>query len=137
MRKITQVIVHCADTPESMDIGVKEIRRWHVEDNGWSDIGYHYVIRRNGAVENGRDIDTPGAHCSGYNKDSIGICLVGGKGRDGKPENNFTDGQLNALLALLRGYLVDGVGLYGHRDLNPGKACPCFDVRAWYDRVRD
>ena len=72
-----------------MDIGVKEIRKWHVDENKWSDIGYHDVIRRNGAIETGRPLEKPGAHAKGHNQNAIGICLVGGKADDGGPEFNF------------------------------------------------
>jgi len=84
MRIIDTVIVHCSATKPSMDIGVDVIRQWHM-NKGWSDIGYHYVIRRNGAVELGRDLDKDGdvdeeigAHAYGHNATSIGICLIGG-----------------------------------------------------------
>ena len=64
-RKVTtHCVVHCADTPAEMDIGAAEIRKWHTEDNGWDDIGYHYVIRRDGILENGRDTKMQGAHCA-------------------------------------------------------------------------
>ena len=42
------LVVHCSATKPSMDIGLREIKRWHVDDNGWRDVGYHYIIRRNG-----------------------------------------------------------------------------------------
>jgi len=73
---IQKLIIHCADTPPNMDVGAEEIRRWHVEGNGWSDIGYHYVIRRCGLIETGRDESTPGAHVRGHNTGSIGVCMV-------------------------------------------------------------
>ncbi len=82
MREINEIIVHCSATPESMDIGVKEIRDWHVNDNKWDDIGYHFVIRRDGTIECGRSIDKAGAHCKGHNAHSIGMCLVGGEDAD-------------------------------------------------------
>ncbi len=50
---INLIVVHCAATPPSMNIGAAEIRKWHT-DKGWSDIGYHYVIRRDGTQEEGR-----------------------------------------------------------------------------------
>jgi N-acetyl-anhydromuramyl-L-alanine amidase AmpD len=76
--KPSKIILHSSDTPPSMDIGVAEIRQWHLE-RGFRDIGYHYVIRRNGIVELGRHEDIKGAHCKdgGGNNDSLGICLVG------------------------------------------------------------
>ena len=50
LRKKTELIViHCAATKASMDIGASEIKKWHVDDNGWDDIGYHYIIKRDGS----------------------------------------------------------------------------------------
>lgn len=136
MREIDQIIVHCSATKATMDIGADTIRTWHVEENKWSDIGYHLVIRRNGAVELGRPIEVAGAHAYGHNKTTIGVCLIGGVMEDGKtPDANFTKAQmitlegLNKLLVALFDIKKDTVG---HRDLGDvGKSCPCFDVRAF------
>ena len=65
MRKINLIVIHCSDTYARMDIGVNEIRQWHLQ-RGFNDIGYHYVIRRDGAIEQGRPIEKPGAHAAGY-----------------------------------------------------------------------
>lgn len=132
MRTVDAIIVHCADTPVTMDIGYSEIRHWHVDLNGWNDVGYHFIIRRDGTVENGRDIDVPGAHAKGHNSKSIGVCLVGGKGADGAPEANFTLAQyqtLNALVARLRHEHGGDIKVIGHRDVSE-KACPSFNVQA-------
>lgn len=133
MRDINKIIIHCAATRPSTNVGAKEIRQWHVKDNGWSDIGYHGVIRRDGTLESGRSLDTPGAHTSGHNKDSIGICLVGGVKEDGKtPEANFTPEQW----ATLRRVVLDlrkkhpSATIHGHNEF-AAKACPSFDVQKW------
>lgn len=128
------IVIHCAATPADMDIGIKEIRRWHMQ-KGWRDVGYHYIIRRDGTVEKGRQDFEPGAHASGYNMHSLGVCLVGGlKKGTTKAENNFTEAQFSTLRSLLRTLtqLHPGAEVLGHRDL-PGvnKACPSFDVRGW------
>ena len=78
MREINKIIVHCADTPEGRDVKTEEIKRWHTEERGWSDIGYHWVVELDGSVHAGRDESINGAHCRGHNSDSIGICYVGG-----------------------------------------------------------
>ena len=128
--KTDYIIIHCADTPAGMDVGVKEIREWHLQ-RGFSDVGYHYVVRRNGDIEAGRWIDEVGAHCKaqGRNHDSIGICLVGGK-----PDANFTQPQLNALKNLVYDLLFayPDAKVAGHRDFEDGKTCPNFDIRAWW-----
>jgi len=117
-----------------MDIGAAEIRRWHRE-KGWVDIGYHYVIRRDGKLEPGRDEGMVGAHVKGHNEDSIGICLVGGIDDDGESCNNFTQSQHASLIWLIRKLLktYPGCDVLGHRDLDPHKDCPCFDVRSWWE----
>ena len=136
-RTITEIIIHCSATPEGRDYTVDDIRRWH-KDQGWSDIGYHYVIYRNGHIEPGRDVDIIGAHCVGHNTHSIGICYVGGVARDGKTaKDTRTLAQKAALLSLL----VDLHKLYpmaiivGHRDYDKGKACPSFDAKTEYHNI--
>lgn len=136
VRKTTKhIVLHCSATRPNMDIGVKDIRRWHIAQ-GWDDVGYHYVIRRDGRVEKGRPEQDVGAHVARYNSSSLGICLVGGVNQKDftKPENNFTAEQwvaLRDLLAVLIRKYPDAKVL-GHRDF-PGvsKACPCFDARQW------
>ncbi|WP_461209934.1 N-acetylmuramoyl-L-alanine amidase [Desulfocurvus sp. DL9XJH121] len=134
---IDYIIVHCAATRPSMDIGASEIDGWHRE-RGFDCCGYHAVIRRDGTLEGAeegcRPMTRPGAHCRGFNSRSIGVCLVGGVDEDGKPENNFTDEQMTTLgrvLADLRKRFPQAV-VRGHRDMpKVKKACPSFDVAAW------
>jgi len=96
-RPINLIVVHASYTPPSMDIGAETIRDWHVNDNGWDDIGYHYVITRAGEVEVGRPLEMAGAHVRGHNDDSIGVCLIGGMAEDeSTPECNFTHWQWDA-----------------------------------------
>lgn len=136
IREVKYLVVHCAATPEDMDIGVKEVRGWHLK-RGWLDVGYHYVIRRDGTVEKGRPTDRPGAHARGFNHLSLGICLIGGVESDGKTaEANYTHAQWESLEDLLRTELLNHphAEVLGHRDLpNVSKACPSFDVREWWD----
>ena len=139
---IKYIVIHCAATRPSVNIGAKEIDTWH-KRKGWSGIGYHFVIRRNGKIEVGRSLDTIGAHAYGYNRVSWGICLAGGISEDRVPEDNFTDEQyesLENLLTTLHNKEPDAE-IVGHRDLSPDidgdgviekwewkKECPCFDV---------
>lgn len=136
MRKITHLIIHCSYTFPDMDIGAEEIRDWHVNDNGWSDIGYHYVIRRNGEIEKGRDDSVVGAHARGMNDHSIGICLIGGRDHDAGNENNFTSDQFISLAGLIGDleWQFPGVEIIGHCDVpDSGKTCPNFDVQEWLE----
>lgn len=137
MRPIDKIIIHCSDTPPAMDIGADEIRRWHTDPqpkgNGWSDIGYHYVIRRGGDVEPGRPELVSGAHTRGHNKSSIGVCVVGGRGKDGSAEVNFTHPQWAALYDLVERLTrkYPDAEVYGHNDFS-SKACPSFNAQEWW-----
>ena len=130
------IVIHCSATKPAQDIGASEIRKWHVEDNGWSDIGYHQVIRRNGGLELGRPLHVSGAHAKGFNNISVGVCLVGGISDMGDPDDNFTTDQWDTLVDALRflARLYPTAGVLGHRDLpEVTKACPSFDVQKWLD----
>lgn len=131
------IVIHCSATPPTMDIGAKEIRQWHVDGNGWADIGYHMVIRRNGVLEYGRHLGRSPAAQAGFNRGTIAICLVGGVDRNNKPVNNFTSAQTDMLkneINLLRGE-HDIVSIVGHRDFpHVHKDCPCFSVTDWVYR---
>ena len=137
MRDINQIIVHCSDTYVSMDIGVDDIRTWHVRDNGWDDVGYHHVIKRDGTVERGREHDIIGAHARGMNENSLGVCVVGGKGDDGKPDVNFTAAQWKALHDVVFDLKWKyGGNIIGHCNVpNSGKSCPNFNVLAWAEEL--
>lgn len=99
-------------------------------------MGYHYIIRRDGIVEKGRPDNVAGAHVSGYNSRSLGICMVGGLNEEKQPDANFTASQWQSLKTLVDGLkmLHSSAEVCGHRDI-PGvnKDCPCFDVKSWYD----
>ena len=140
------LVVHCSATRANADVGAADIRLWH-KRQGWRDIGYHFVIRRDGTVEKGRPVDQPGAHVAGFNSSSLGICMVGGVGLDGKGENNFAPVQYAALEKLLVSLkpTYPTAEVLGHRDLSPDrnhdgkvtknewlKECPSFDVRQWW-----
>ncbi len=133
--QVKYIVVHCAATQPTADIGWKDIDRWH-RAKGWLMGGYNWVIRRDGTVEAGRPLDMVGAHVEGHNEASIGICLAGGINKAGKAENNFTEEQFTALRDLLGDMfaLFPGSTLMGHRDF-PGvkKECPSFNVRSWYE----
>jgi len=139
MRTLNRVIVHCSYTPPSMDIGVDEIRKWHTDEppvgNGWRDIGYHFVIRRDGCIEDGSPIAEVGAHTLGENADSIGICLVGGKSAEGAPEFNYTRKQMQSLRELVHNcqlrYNIKRGRIHGHNEYST-KQCPCFDVQEYF-----
>ncbi|MCH2199765.1 MAG: N-acetylmuramoyl-L-alanine amidase [Flavobacteriales bacterium] len=127
MRQIDKIIIHCSATPTDMDITASDIRDWHI-DRGWSDIGYHYVIRRDGTLEDGRPIEQAGAHTKGRNTNSIGICLIGGA-----DSFDYTLDQMDVLVDLVETLeeTYPNATVHGHNEFS-GKACPQFDVQAFF-----
>lgn len=146
MREITDIIVHCSFTKpregQNPRIGVAEIRRWHTDPKpkgrGWRDIGYHYVIKRDGTLQLGRPIGQQGAHVRGHNVGSVGICLVGGMNkRTGKAINDYTDEQWQTLTMVVGGLTIQhpGAKVSGHNDWTNAKTCPNFDVKEWWTDI--
>jgi N-acetyl-anhydromuramyl-L-alanine amidase AmpD len=133
--KVNKIVIHCADTFADMDIGLKEITQWHLQ-RGFSDVGYHYIIRRDGSVETGRSELVMGAHAKGHNHDSLGVCLVGGKARNGEMACNFTSAQWITLTKLIRNLKdIHQCDIFGHNELDPSKTCPTFNVKSWAETL--
>ena len=122
---IQYIVVHCSDSPQGRGDNAETIHRWHLE-NGWSGIGYHRVILESGVVENGRPLYWVGSHARGHNNHSIGICLIG--------DGVYTFEQYDALRTLIFDLLARSpqAKVVGHCDLDSGKTCPNFDVKAWW-----
>lgn len=129
------IVVHCSATGDKLDIGAADIDKWH-RGQGWACIGYHYVIRRNGTIEEGRNVEVVGAHVAGYNEHSVAICMVGGVDANDpkKAKNNFTEAQFESLKKLLTELKekYPSAKIQGHKDF-PGvkKACPSFEIKDW------
>jgi N-acetylmuramoyl-L-alanine amidase len=135
-RNIKELIVHCSATPEGKDYSVDTIRQWHLQ-RGFSDIGYHYVIYRDGSIHIGRDESIIGAHCTGHNTNSIGVCYIGGCASDGKtPKDTRTTEQKQSLVKLLKELKTKypQASVHGHRDF-ANKACPSFDATKEYSSL--
>ena len=135
-RTIKELIVHCSATPEGKDYNVDTIRQWHLQ-RGFSDIGYHYVIYRDGSIHTGRDESIIGAHCTGHNANSIGVCYIGGCASDGKtPKDTRTAQQKQSLVKLLKELKTKypQASIHGHRDFS-SKACPSFDATKEYSSI--
>ena len=141
MRKIKKIIVHCSATrtdwmaQNSPSEQLQEIRRWHVDVNGWSDIGYHAYISRTGDVLQARPIEIQGAHTKGHNADSIGVCLAGGFGSSSEDRavDHYTPEQLAALWQFIkdaRNMYGSNISVHGHNEY-ANKACPGFPVARW------
>jgi hypothetical protein len=145
MREIKTLIIHCSDTPIGRETTVKDIDQWHRE-RGWRRqdsyrcgfnpdlfaIGYHFVIYLDGSVHTGRHINEVGAHCSGLNSNSLGICLIG--------SGKYNDEQWAALADMVGRleFTYPGVNILGHNQtpsgISQGKTCPMFDVSGWAKR---
>ena len=135
-RRIDKIIVHCSATPEGKDYSVDTIRKWHLQ-RGFSDIGYHYIIYRDGSIHTGRDESVIGAHCKGHNSNSIGVCYIGGVAADGKtPKDTRTIEQKQSLVKLLKELKTKypQASIHGHRDFS-SKACPSFDATKEYSSI--
>jgi N-acetylmuramoyl-L-alanine amidase len=138
MRKINEIIVHCSATREGQEISVDTIRQWHIK-RGWSDIGYHFVIYLDGSVHEGRPLERIGAHTIGHNRNSIGVCYIGGMNKEyTKAKDTRTAAQKESLKNLLMSYKnkYKDIKIYGHRDF-ANKACPSFDATSEYKWISD
>lgn len=136
MRKISKIIIHCTATKKDFDVTVEDLRKWHVDERGWSDIGYHFFIDLEGCVHECRPIEKTGAHTKGHNFDSIGVAYSGGMGSDiawHDTRNKEQKAALEDLLCYLK-IQYPQVRIYGHRDFSE-KACPSFDARDEYEWI--
>ena len=132
VRQITKIILHCTATPEGRDVDAADITRWH-KNKGWRTNGYHYIIKLDGTIEEGRSVQMVGAHTIGHNVGSLGVVYAGGCDQDMNPKDTRTPEQdialTNLLSALLDMYPI--AALYGHNEFS-NKACPSFDVQEEY-----
>ena len=134
MRTVTLIIVHCSANKAGSALRMADIDRYH-RSLGWKGCGYHFVIPTDGTIEKGRPVERVGSHCHNHNRHSIGVCYIGGLASDGKtPMDTRTPQQRAALRKLLEQLHREypKALIVGHRDLNPRKACPCFDAVGEY-----
>lgn len=137
MRKIKEIIVHCSATREGKPFTVADIERWHRE-RGWKGCGYHYVITLDGKVEQGRPEQIAGAHCSGRNSESIGVCYIGGCDLVGKSKDTRTEAQKKAMVTLILQLMqTHGISIKDVRCHNEfsTKACPSFSVQKLHKEI--
>lgn len=137
--KTTEIILHCAATPEGINFSVDSIHRAHLA-RAFAGIGYNYVIYRDGTIHEGRPVGAAGAHCSGHNSNSVGVCYIGGVASDGKtPKDTRTAAQREALFNLVHTLLVNyGLSLsavHGHYEY-ANKACPSFKIEQFRNEYR-
>ena len=122
------IVIHCSDSPQGRGDNAETIHRWHLQ-RSFSGIGYHKVILEDGTIENGRPLYWAGAHVRSHNTDTIGICLIG--------VDSFTKRQFAALHYLLFKLKekYPNASIVGHRDLDPSRTCPNFDVSKWLSDI--
>lgn len=142
-KKTTEIILHCAATPDGRDFTTDAIHRAHL-NRGFAGIGYNLVIYRDGTIHAGRPLDASGAHCTGHNSISLGVCYIGGVASDGKtPKDTRTTAQRVALYEVVRelmlNYDIPLTRVFGHYQF-ANKACPGFKIEtfraeflAWLD----
>lgn len=127
-RNVKKIIVHCADTKVNQSFDITDVDQWH-KQRGFSMVGYHYYIKLDGTIQEGRNLEQVGAHCKGQNSDSIGICFEGGKNSDGSKWDSPLSAQLDSWHTLYQ-YLCLMFGnlpLKGHYEYSE-KSCPNFDI---------
>lgn len=130
---IQWLTIHCSATHAGQDIDAAEIRRWH-QAKGWQDIGYHWVIKRDGTLEIGRPAEQTGAHVYGHNPGNLGICLIGGCDKQLQPQDNFTLAQRKTLFTLIAElqarYALTDEQVKPHHAWSSHKACPVINLHA-------
>ena len=138
MRIITLIIIHCSAVRPWEQSGFREIDLWH-RQRGWKyGCGYHFIVRRDGSIEDGRPLEMIGAHCLNHNNHSIGICYEGGLDVAGRPADTRTEAQkvtLSQLLERLHRQFPNAV-IVGHNVFEPMKACPCFNAMREYSDLQ-
>jgi N-acetylmuramoyl-L-alanine amidase len=133
---VTRIVIHCTATPEGRAVTIEDVRRWHVDERGWSDVGYHWLVELDGELKQGRKEHVSGAHAKGWNHCSIGVCYVGGCNKDMKAKDTRTDDQKITLGCLLQDLRCryPKAKIIGHRDIS-SKACPSFDALKEYASI--
>lgn len=145
----TIIMLHCSATKETVDTTYETIEAGH-KVRGFREIGYHYYIRKDGSVQQGREEHETGAHCVGYNSTAIGICYEGGLDENGKTKDTRTIAQKRAIPRLIAKIMERHpiTRICGHRDVSPDtdgngkvdsyewlKACPCFNAETEYKQL--
>jgi N-acetyl-anhydromuramyl-L-alanine amidase AmpD len=122
-RIIHSVFIHCSDSDYDHHDDISVIRKWHVQERNWSDVGYHYFIKKDGTIQRGRDLNTIPAAQRGHNTGSIAICLSG--------KEQFTEHQFRALRRLCDKIAEqhEYLKFRGHREVDPHKSCPNFEYK--------
>jgi N-acetylmuramoyl-L-alanine amidase len=148
-KPLKYLVIHCTATPEGREVSVADVRSWHTSapprGRGWKQVGYTDMIHLDGSIErlvdNNEDANvdaweiTNGAKC--YNSVSRHIVYVGGCDKRMKSKDTRTHAQREAMKRYVQDFHVrfPQIRIVGHHELNPGKACPSFDVAAWLREI--
>jgi N-acetyl-anhydromuramyl-L-alanine amidase AmpD len=144
MREIRFIVIHC--TAGNQDQKTTDIKAYWANKLGWKSYGYHYLINKDGSIENLTDISKPTNGVKGYNSNSIHVCYKGGQ----QGKDNRTPYQKLAMLDILielKKQFPKAI-VCGHRDFSPDlnkngiiepkefiKLCPCFDAKSEYKKI--
>lgn len=132
---ITIIVLHCSDSDYCYHDNIETIREWHMKEQGFEDVGYHFVILKSGRIELGRAINVVGAHVKGQNWGSIGICLTGAQ--------EFSEAQFKSAallietLALILPNLKKQYGVLPHRFFNKNKTCPNYQLKEVFKYITE
>jgi len=134
-----KIIIHHSLTNDSQTVSWSAIRRYHIEENGWADIGYHYgveLIDDHYEVLMGRPELMAGAHCVGHNADSLGICFVGNYDL-APPPFAMMKRAVEVFYPIMRRLVIPPENVFGHRDFSQ-KTCPGaqFPLKRFRDALR-
>ncbi len=132
-RLVNKVFVHCSASDNPAHDDVEVIRKWHTSPDPkdpskpWSDIGYHFFIKKDGTLQNGRPLARIPAAQGGHNTGTIAICV------SGLAKEKFTHAQFDTLIKLCleinQAYKGD-ITFHGHHEVEPAKTCPVFDYKS-------
>lgn len=136
-RAIHTVVFHCSASNNPLHDDIEVVRKWHVEDNSWDDVGYHFFIKSNGELQYGRSLELTPAAQKGFNEGTITICLHGLHPEDFTAEQRKTVRELSALIDYFySGQMAyinyrDRIRFKGHKDFDRNRLCPVFDYKRW------
>jgi N-acetyl-anhydromuramyl-L-alanine amidase AmpD len=148
MREIKYIVIHCTATPQTATVA--GIQRYWREVLGWNSPGYHRLILTDGNIAT---LSPDWAVCNGvagFNRNALHVSYIGGVDANGKPIDNRTEWQKDALYEVVKEWAAKypTAKIMGHRDfsrdlnrdgvLQPSewaKACPSFDVKEWCEQV--
>ena len=112
---------------------VRDVQRLHRGDRGWADIGYHYLVGRNGTIYAARPLNVRGIHVAGHNTGSVGVCLLGNFVNESLTEEQRTSTLL--ICQWLTLLLTKMTHLAGHREFNPETQCPGDNLIEFLDEA--